>query len=336
MRAVLADGAEGWGECSALREPTYSAETSDGALEVVRRHLGPLVLSGEPLDAVRGHPMAKAAVELALLDATLRRGGTNLAAHIGATATEVPCGAAVGLPPAGAPDPQAWLLSEVGPLLAAGYRRIKLKVQPGWDLQPAAAVRAAWPDLALQVDANGSYAALGVERAAAALGALDALGLLLVEQPLADDDLVGHAALAERIATPVCLDEAVVSLASLDAALALHACTVVNLKVGRVGGVAEALRIHDRCRAAGVGLWVGGMYDLGIGRAVLAAFAALPGCTHVGDTSGSARWFPEDVTEPLVPTAEGMLPVPSGPGIGVTPIPDVLARLTVAVETLRR
>jgi O-succinylbenzoate synthase len=211
------------------------------------------------------------------------------------------------------------LLEEVGRRVGEGYRRVKLKVHPGWDTVPVAAVRAAHPDLALQVDANGSYAPLGVAGAADALAAVDDLDLLLVEQPLGDDDLVGHAALARRLRTPVCLDEAVRSEGDALAALALGACGALNVKPGRVGGLVEAVRIADAAAAAGAAVWCGGMLETGIGRAANLALASLGAFTLPGDISAAARWWEADIVEPAAVLAgDGSIAVPGGPGLGVT------------------
>lgn len=310
---VDVDGVEGWGECAALAAPTYTSEWTAGAWAVLREHLVPRLLAGADLDEVAGHRMAKAALRNAVLDARLRAEDRSLAAHLGATRTAVPAGIALGLD--ATPD-------DVGAAAAQGYRRVKLKVVPG---QEGALVlaREAHPALRLQADANGAYAGNAV-----ALDALDDLGLDCIEQPLGAADLVGHAALTARLRTPVALDESIASTATLDAALRLAACRAVNLKQGRVGGLDEAVRIHDAC-VGEISLFCGGMLETGIGRAVNIALAALPGFDLVGDLSPSARWYEEDLTEPHL-LVDGTLAVPDGPGIGRTPIEGVLRRRTVA------
>jgi len=321
---VLGPDAEGWAECVAPAEPTYTAEYVDGAHDVLRRFLVPAFAAGEAAPVVKGHPMARAALEVAVLDAELRAADRSLAAHLGVTRARVPAGIALGISgsvPA--------LLDAVERHVAEGYRRVKLKIEPGWDLVPVAAVRSRFPDLALQVDANGSYTLAAADH----LGGLDEFGLLLCEQPLADDDLAGHAALARRMHTPICLDETITSATVAADAIERGACSVVNLKVGRVGGLAEAVRIHDHCRARGVALWCGGMLETGLGRALNVALAALPGFTLPGDLSASDRYFHEDLTEPFV-LDDGHLAVPAGPGLGVSPRPEVLAATTRSVETL--
>ncbi|MST34740.1 o-succinylbenzoate synthase [Acidimicrobiaceae bacterium USS-CC1] len=330
VRAVTPDG-EGWGECVAGIDPTYSSEYVEGAQDVIRRFLLPILASrpwssaGEIatlLAPIKGHPMAKAAIEAAVLDAELRAAGIPLAAHLGAVHRRVAAGVSVGIMPT-----IGELLDVVAGYLEVGYRRIKLKIKPGWDLEPVRAVRERFGDVALQVDANAAYR-LGD---AARLAALDPFDLLLVEQPLPEDDLRGHAELARRIRTPVCLDESVTSARAAADAIALGACAVVNIKPGRVGGLLEARRVHDVCAANGVPVWCGGMLETGIGRAGNVALAALPNFTLPGDTSGSDRYFRTDLTAPFV-LDDGHLAVPDGPGIGVAPLPEVLEEVTVSAE----
>jgi O-succinylbenzoate synthase len=330
---VATGAGEGWGECAAPLEPRYTSEHLAGAREVIRTWLGPALLAAPELVAadvarhlafVQGHHMAKAALELAVLDAELRAEGVSLAGHLGAVHRAVDAGVAVGLQPS-VDD----LLATVSAYVADGYRRVKLKIEPGCDIEPVGAVRAVWPQLALQVDANGAYTLSDTEH----LARLDPFDLLLIEQPLAADDLLGHAALAARLATPLCLDESITSVASARTALELGACSIVNLKPGRVGGYLEARRIHDVCVEAGAGLWCGGMLETGIGRAANVALAALPGFTLPGDLSASSRYFAEDVTEPFE-LVDGQLAVPTGPGLGITVRRDVLHQVTIARETL--
>lgn len=334
VRALGPDGC-GWGECVAMGAPLYSHEYVDGAEEVLTRYLIPRLWGsgrlhaadvGPALAAVKGHPMAKAALEMAVLDAELRRDGIGLAAALGGVRTVVEAGVAVGIQ-----GSLGELVAVVGAHVDEGYRRVKIKIGPGWDLEPVSTLRGEFRDLALQVDANGSYRLADAEH----LARLDAFDLLLLEQPLSDDDLVGHAELARRLRTPVCLDESIVSLAATAAAIELGACDVVNLKPGRVGGLLEARRIHDLCVEREIPVWCGGMLETGIGRAANVALASLPGFTLPGDLSASARYFDEDLTEPFVLEA-GCLRVPEGPGIGVDVLTDVVERHTVSRQTLRR
>ncbi|MFI5912629.1 o-succinylbenzoate synthase [Dactylosporangium sp. NPDC051541] len=330
VRAVTA-AAEGWGECVALSGPFYSPEYVDGAQAFIKRYLIPLlrrfdghVFQLEPLfEPLKGHPMAKAAVQTAVLDAHLRAAGLPLGAFLGAVKEQVPAGVSVGIM-----DSIPALLEAVGGYLEAGYLRIKLKIEPGWDVEPVRAVRERFgDDVLLQVDANTAYTL----QDAAQLARLDPFGLLLIEQPLPEDDIRGHARLAELIRTPICLDESIVNARAAADAIALGACRIVNIKPGRVGGYLEARRIHDVCAAAGVAVWAGGMLETGLGRAANIALAALPGFTLPGDTSASDRYYAQDITEPFV-LKDGHVTVPTGPGIGVEPLRDALDAVTTETE----
>ena len=325
VRAVGGDGAEGWGECTAMERPGYSYEWTGSAWLVLQDHLAPAALAGSE-SGVRGHNMARAALEIALTDLELRRSGISLASHLGADRDRVPCGVSLGME-----EDLDDLLALVGRFLESGYRRVKLKIEPGRDVEVVRAVREAFPDAPLSVDANASYTLETAE----ALLPLDGLGLEYIEQPLPEDDLSGHAQLQERMRTALCLDETVTSEVVARGAIELGACRVINVKLGRVGGLAEALRIRDLAVGAGVPLWVGGMLETGIGRAANVALAAIPGFTLPGDTSGSDRYFERDLTEPFVVAADGTMKVPAGPGIGVDPIPDVLERAVMERTTLR-
>ena len=331
---VVGTETEGWGECVAMSRPLYSAEYTDGAEDVMRRHLLPRLFEAgdvtadqvaEILRPLHGHPMAKAALEMAILDAELRAAGVSLADHLGAVRTEVDCGVSVGIHE----DP-AELVEVVDGYLAEGYRRIKLKIEPGHDVEAVRAVRERFPAILLQVDANTAYT-LGD---APQLAKLDEFDLLLIEQPLAEDDVRGHAELARLLRTPICLDESITSSRSAEDAIALGACRVVNIKAGRVGGYLEARRIHDVCEARGVPVWCGGMLETGLGRAANVALAALPNFTLPGDTSASGRYYAQDITEPFV-LRDGRLDVPQGPGLGVTPIPEIVDGLTTSLTTER-
>jgi o-succinylbenzoate synthase len=329
---IATDDGEGWAECVAPREPAYSPEWVGGAQAAIREFLGPLLLE-RPVDSgtvaarlarVKGHPMAKAALETAVLDAELRATATSLAHRLGAVRTSVECGVAVGIA-----DSVAELLDEIDGYVTAGYRRVKLKIRPGWDVEPVAAFRKRFGDVPLQVDANGAYTLAD----ATALGALDEFGLLLIEQPLAEDDLAAHAGLARLIETPICLDESITSARVARRAIEAGACSVICIKPGRVGGYLEAVRVHDVCREHDVAAWCGGMLETGLGRAANLALAALPGFTLPGDLSASARYFTRDLTAPFV-LVDGHLPVPSAPGIGIAPEPDALRDLTTSIEVL--
>ncbi|MFB9905670.1 o-succinylbenzoate synthase [Allokutzneria oryzae] len=331
LRLVTSES-EGWGECVAMSEPLYSAEHVDGAAEVIRRFLLPALSELSTVDASRashamarfkGHPMAKAAVEMAVLDAQLRAAGTSFATHLGAVRETVPAGVSVGIA-----DSVPELLDTVDGFLAQGYARVKLKIEPGWDVAPVRAVRERFgDDVLLQVDANAAYTLAD----AAHLARLDAFDLLLIEQPLAEDDLRDHAELAGRLRTPICLDESITSAKAAADAIALGACRIVNIKPGRVGGYLEARRVHDVCAANGLPVWCGGMLETGLGRAANIALAALPGFVLPGDTSASDRYYTQDVTAPFV-LADGHVRVPTGPGLGVTPDVAVLASLTTSTH----
>ena len=329
-------GTEGWGENVAGIEPLYSAEFTDASMLVLRDHLLPRLLDAGDVAAaevadllapVKGWSMAKCAVEAAVLDAELRAAGTSLQSHLGGTRPRVAAGVSVGLF-----DTVDETLTAVDGYLAEGYRRIKLKIEPGRDVDLVSAVRArVGPDVLLQVDANCAYTLGDAHH----LARLDAYDLLLIEQPLAEDDLRQHAALARQLRTPLCLDESITSARAAADAIALGACAIVNIKPGRVGGYLEARRIHDVCAANGVPVWCGGMLETGVGRAANLALASLPGFTLPADLSASDRYFRRDVTAPFV-LADGHLAVPTGPGIGVTPDPDVLRAVDAVTERVER
>ena len=331
---VVTDEAEGWGECVAMSDPLYSSEYVDAAADVLTRFLVPAVAASDALDAnavagllapFKGHRMAKAALEMGVLDAELRASGRSFGRELGAVHERVPCGVSVGIM-----DSIPELLDAVGGYLDEGYVRIKLKIEPGWDLEPVRAVRERFgDDVLLQVDANTAYTLDDAEH----LAGLDPFDLLLIEQPLDEEDVLGHADLARHLRTPVCLDESIVSAQSAAAAIRLGACSIINVKPGRVGGYLEARRIHDVCAAHGVPVWCGGMLETGLGRAANVALAALPGFTLPGDTSASGRYDKTDVTAPFV-LDDGHLAVPTGPGLGVAPLEPELAEVTTDVEWL--
>jgi len=271
----------------------------------------------------KGHRMAKAALEMAVLDAELRAADRSWAAELGAVRDRVPSGVSVGIF-----DTLPELLTAVGGYLEAGYVRIKLKIEPGWDVEPVRAVRKAFGyGFPLQVDANTAYTLEDADH----LARLDEFDLLLIEQPLDEEDMLGHARLAKLIATPLCLDESVVSVRTAAAAIDLGAAAILNIKPGRVGGYLEATRIHDLAVARGVPVWCGGMVETGLGRAANLALAALPGFTLPGDVSASDRFYRTDIVPPFV-LDDGHIAVPTGAGLGVTPLPEVLRAVTTSVE----
>ncbi|WP_104090899.1 o-succinylbenzoate synthase [Arthrobacter sp. GMC3] len=334
---VDGDVVVGWGECVTLQDPLYSEEYLDGARDVLRRYLIPRLYAwqdagnslsaetvGHVLRHIVGHRMAKAALEMAVLDAQLRASGQSFASYFGATVNSVPSGVSVGIE-----NSIEHLLEVVGDFLDQGYVRIKLKIKPGWDIAPVRAVREKFGDIPLQVDANAAYTLVD----APLLRQLDAFDLLLIEQPLAEDDLRQHALLAKQMSTPMCLDESIVSATAAADAIALGAVDVINIKPGRVGGYLEARRIHDIAAANGIAVWCGGMLESGLGRAANAALAGMSGFTLPGDISASDRFYKLDITEPFVLDG-GRIAIPTGPGLGVEPLPEVLKDLTVHTETV--
>ncbi|PZU46639.1 MAG: o-succinylbenzoate synthase [Microbacterium sp.] len=333
---VRTSGGDGWGEIVTQQAPLYSSEYTQGAWDVAQRYLAPALLDAgtlAPEDVAGtlapfvGHRMVKAGLELAVLDAALRAEGRPLGEYLGAVRDRVPSGVSVGIQR----DPAA-LVDTVGRYLDEGYVRIKIKIKPGRDVADTAAVRDAFGAIPLQVDANSAYTLADADT----LAELDRFDLLLIEQPLQEDDIVDHATLAAQLKTPVCLDESIVSAKAAADALALRAASVINVKAGRVGGYLEAVRVHDLCADAGVPVWCGGMLETGIGRAANAALAALPGFTLPGDVSASNRFYTRDiVTEPIV-LEDGHVRVPTGPGIGVEIDPIALDDATVLRSELRR
>lgn len=324
------DEAEGWGECVTLPDPVYSPEYTEAAVDVLRRFFIPAVAGvrdangvAPALERYKGHRMAKAALEMAILDAELRAAGRSFARELGGVHDTVPCGVSVGIM-----DSVPQLLDAVGGYIDEGYVRIKLKIEPGWDVDVVRAVRERFGDaVLLQVDANTAYTL----RDARHLAKLDDFDLLLIEQPLEEEDVLGHADLAKIVKTPICLDESITSAQTASAAIRLGATSIINIKPGRVGGYLEARRIHDLAAAAGVPVWCGGMVESGIGRAANIALASLPGFTLPGDVSASGRFYATDITAPFV-MDDGHLAVPTGLGLGVEPIGEILDELTTSVE----
>ena len=305
-----------------MAEPNYSSEYLENCIQVISRFLLPLlksdlsaedfVLSAAP---IRGNYMSKACVEAALLDLRLREQKMSLAKFLGATKNRVASGVSVGIQ-----NSLDDLVRVVGEYIALGYLRVKLKIEPGLDIELVRTIRKEFGDeLLLQVDANAAYTVADAEH----LKKLDEFKLLLIEQPLPEDDLVGHIELAKIINTPVCLDESITSLETARGALDLEACSIINIKPGRVGGYIEAKKIHDLCLSRGVPVWCGGMLETGIGRAANLALAALPGFTLPGDISASSRYFARDITTPFF-LDNGHIDVPNSVGIGVEPLPEML------------
>ena len=333
VKAIASDG-EGWGECVAGEEPTYSSEYVDACQHVLIHHLLPRLFARSNLSAedvgpvlrpVHGHQMAKAAIEMALLDAQLRVRRESFAQYFGAVRPAVDAGVSVGIHKT-IPE----LLETVGDYLEQGYRRIKLKIKPGWDVEPVRAVRERFGKVRLQVDANTAYSLAE----AAHLALLDQFDLLLIEQPLPEEQVLAHAELAKSVRTPICLDESITSTQAAADAIQLGACRIINIKPGRVGGYLEARRIHDLCASHGVPVWMGGMLETGIGRAGNVAMAAMPNFTLPGDTSASDRYYHRDITAPFV-LHDGRLDVPAGPGLGVEVDMEYLDSITHWKQTIR-
>lgn len=311
-----ADGVEGWGECTAGEGPFYSNEWTETAWPTIKDFLAPMVV-GHQADAVdinalmkkvRGHRMAKAAIETACWDLESKRVGVPLWKHLGGVNEEISCGVSIGIQ-----DSPEQLLEKIATELAAGYQRIKIKIKPGWDLDVVRRVRERYPEILLMADANSAYTLNDVKL----FRALDEFNLMMIEQPLAHDDMFDHAELQKQIKTPVCLDESVHFAEDARHAIDIGACRIINVKLGRVGGHAEAKRVETICRERGVPVWCGGMLESGIGRAHNIAMATLGGFTLPGDVSASSRYWAEDIIEPAVTVSErGTIAAPDAPGIG--------------------
>jgi O-succinylbenzoate synthase len=334
---LRAEGLVGWGECVASPIPSYSYESTKTNWHIVEDFIVPTLLevNVQDIEAYRaavsfisGHPMAKAGVEMALWDWLGKQQGVSLQKLLGGSGDRVTVGVSVGIQ-----ETTEKLLKVVEGYLKDGYTRIKLKIKPGRDVGDTAAVRRAFPQLLLQVDGNSVYRL----KDAAHLQQLDDFDLLLIEQPLADDDIIDHAKLQPQLKTAICLDESITSVEHARWALELGACRIINIKPGRVGGMHEARRIHDYAYERGVPVWMGGMLETGIGRAANVAVASLPGFKLPGDISASMRYFFEDIIEtPFELNPDSTLSLPSGPGLGVTVKMDTLQQVTLRKEAYRR
>jgi O-succinylbenzoate synthase len=332
---VRSDGVEGYGESVMDMLPSYREETIVGALYLLREALIPSLLANGCDDPStlcdswrgwRGNPMAKAALELAVWDCHARQLDVPMRTLLGGERTEVEVGASLGM------NPIPETVASVGRHVEQGYKRIKLKIEPGWDIDMLTAVRSEFPDIELTVDANSAYTLEDLD----VLHKIDGFGLHYIEQPLHWDDLTDHAALAPQMSTPLCLDETLTSPARTKAAIDLGACAVVNVKVGRVGGLAATKRIHDLCVARGVPMWCGGMLETGIGRAHNIHVATMPGFIYPGDTASASRTYARDITEQQLEATDGIMPVPPGAGIGVTLDRPFLTSVTESVEVVGR
>ena len=332
------EGLEGWGEIVAGEQPLYSYETVGTAVHVIREYFAPALLRAplkglsdlaQRLGAFRGHPMARAGLELAFVDLVARARGESIAAVLGGVQERIPAGVSLGIQ-----GRISELLERIERYVGLGYRRIKVKIKPEWDLKVVEEVRRRHPAIPLSVDANAAYTLSDREH----LRKLDQFGLLMIEQPLEHDDLVDHAQLQRELATDICLDESISGARATRQAHELGSCRVINVKVGRVGGYAETLAIHDLCRSRGIPLWCGGMLESGVGRAHNIALASLPGFTMPGDISASRRYFARDIIVPEVEvSADGTVEVPRAIGLGFEIDRDYVAARTEAVErfTLR-
>ena len=330
------DGAEGWGECTAGEHPFYSEESTDTAWYVLREYLAP-ALAGSTLESareassrmpgVRGHRMAKAALENALWDAEAQLRQMPLWKLVGGTRKELAAGVSIGIQ--GSPEQ---LLEKIATELDAGYQRIKIKVKPGWDIAVLERIRSRWPAILLSCDANSAYTLDDVEH----LKKFDQFRLLMIEQPLWSDEIYLHSLLQHELQTSICLDESILSARHALAAIELKACRILNIKLGRVGGFSEAIRVHDVAQAAGIPVWCGGMLESGVGRSHNLALSTLIGFSLPGDVSASARYWREDIIEPQVTVSpNGTIAVSESPGRGYGLRHDLIDSLTVRQETIR-
>jgi O-succinylbenzoate synthase len=329
------DGVAGWGESTAGEDPYYSYETVETARLMLRDYLWPLLkgrefaTAGEVFDLfarVRGHNMAKAGLEIALWDAEAKLKKVPLAKLLGGTREEISCGVSIGIQPS-----IEQLVAKVERELAAGYQRIKIKIKPGWDIEPVRALRERFPRIRLMVDANSAYTLAD----GAHLKQLDAFYLIMIEQPLGWDDIYSHVELQRQLDTPICLDESIHDVEHARAAIETRACRIINIKLGRVGGHTAARRIHDLCQSKSIPVWCGGMLESGIGRAHNIAMSTLPNFSLPGDVSASRRYWKTDIIQPEVEVSrQGTIRVPAAPGIGYTPCVERIESLTRRLEVL--
>jgi O-succinylbenzoate synthase len=329
------DGTTGWGESTAGEDPYYSYETVETAWHILRDYLWPLLkgrefaTAGEVFDLfarVRGHNMAKAGLEIALWDAEAKLKKVPLAKFLGGTREEISCGVSIGIQPS-----IEQLIAKVERELAAGYQRIKIKIKPGWDIEPVRALRERFPRIRLMVDANSAYTLAD----AAHLKQLDDFYLIMIEQPLGWDDIYSHVLLQRQLDTPICLDECIHDFEHARTAIEMRACGIINIKLGRVGGHTAARRIHDLCQSKSIPVWCGGMLESGIGRAHNIAMSTLPNFSLPGDVSASRRYWQADIIQPEVEVSrQGTIRVPTAPGIGYAPCIERIESLTRRREVL--
>jgi O-succinylbenzoate synthase len=330
---VDADGLTGWGEVTAGEAPLYSHETFETAWHVLRAFLIPWVLGKEwaspselaaQFHPIRGHNMAKAALENALWVIHAQQKGISLAKAVGGTLEEIPCGVSIGIQRS-----VEELLEKIGREVSAGYQRIKVKVKPGWDVQVLERIRTEFPRIGLMADANSAYTPADLDL----LKQFDRFYLMMIEQPLGWDDMLDHAKLQREISTPICLDESIHSADDARKAIEIGACKIINVKLGRVGGLTSAQQVHQVCLARNIPVWCGGMLESGIGRAHNVAMSSLPGFTLPGDVSASKRYWAEDIICPEVTvSARGTIRVPQTPGLGYEPNLDRIEQVTIRKE----
>ncbi len=330
------EGVDGWAECVAGDAPFFSYEWIDTAWLTIREFLAPAVIgtkisqakeSAALMSRVRGHNMAKAALENALWDAEARQRALPLWKLLGGSLGEIACGVSIGIQ-----DTHEQLLEKIETELAAGYQRIKVKVKPGWDVEVLAKIRKRWPSILLSCDANSAYRPSDIEH----LRKFDEFNLLMIEQPLWDDDIYQHSRLQRELKTSICLDESIRQARDAEEAIDLGACRIINVKVGRVGGFSEAIAIHNLCQRHGIPVWCGGMLETGIGRAHNIALSTLPNFRLPGDVSASKRYWAEDIVEPEIEvTPRGTIPVGDAAGTGYQVKTEMIQKLTVREETIR-
>jgi O-succinylbenzoate synthase len=326
-----AEGLTGYGESAVEHDPGYNYETTGTAWHILKDFVAPLVLGQDVVDAadfqrrvagIRGHYLAKAGVEMALWDLLGKRDGKSLKEMFGGERDKVEVGVSIGIQ-----ESALALVRAAEGYIAQGYNRLKIKIKPGRDVEDATAVRKTFPNIRLQVDANSAYSLETSET----LRPLDELDLLLIEQPLFEDDIWDHRKLQAQFKTPICLDESVITPRHARYAIEMEACRIINIKPGRVGGLSQGIEIHDMCRAQGMPVWCGGMLETGVGRASNLAIASLPGFTLPGDISASDRYFSRDIThERFTLNPDSTIDLPTGPGLGVTVDEKALEQFTLA------
>jgi o-succinylbenzoate synthase len=336
LAEVRSEGLTGWGECTAGERPFFSAESTDSCWQVIVNELGPMLAAATPQHGgdcpkifrlVRGNPMAKATLENAVWDIEAQREGVSLSRLLGGVRDVIPCGVSLGIQQS-IPELMAIIERE----LAAGYRRIKLKCKPGWDVEVFERVRNRWAEIMLSCDANSAYKLKDADH----LVEFDAFDLLMIEQPLWYDDFYYHSMLQKRLETPICLDESIRNRRDALAAIEMESCKIINIKLGRVGGFSEAIAVHNAAQERGIPVWCGGMLEAGIGRSHNIALSTLENFSLPGDVSASARYFREDIVEPAITVSSaGEIAIPDTPGRGYEVKVDLVERLTVRKEEIR-